>query len=196
MVGRTGGQGARTRVAIDMDEVLVDIVPKLLRAYNGAFGERVTRESLAGRPLEDVVPADRRAAIEDLVLEPSFFADLDPMPGGIETVRALTERYEVFIASAAMEVPTSLAAKFAWLQTHVPFVEASHLVFCGDKSIVDADFLIDDTARHFRRFRGTGILFDAPHNRRVEGYVRARDWDHVRRLFLVDGAPSPALRVG
>ena len=29
------------RVAVDMDEVLVDIVPGLLRAYNAAFGERL-----------------------------------------------------------------------------------------------------------------------------------------------------------
>jgi 5'(3')-deoxyribonucleotidase len=106
------------------------------------------------------------------------------MPGAIQTVRALSERYEVFVASAAMEVPTSLAAKFDWLRQHLPFVPTSHLVFCGDKSIVDADFLVDDTARHFRRFRGTGVLFDAPHNRTVAGYVRARDWAHVRELFL------------
>jgi 5'(3')-deoxyribonucleotidase len=173
-----------------MDEVLVDILPKLLRVYNEAFDERLSREAFAGRSLHDIVPPERHAALEELLLEPSFFADLAPMPGGIEAVRALGERFEVFIASAAMEVPTSLAAKFSWLQRHLPFVPTSHIVFCGDKSIVDADFLIDDTARHFRRFRGTGILFDAPHNRRVTGYVRALDWEHVRALFLSDGPQS------
>jgi 5'(3')-deoxyribonucleotidase len=180
------------RVAVDMDEVLVDVVPRLVEAYNRAFGERLTREGLAGRALEEVVPPDRRAALEELVLEPSFFADLDPMPGGIEALRALSGVYEVFVASAAMEVPTSLAAKFAWLRRHVPFVPPSHLVFCGDKAIVDADYLIDDTARHFSRFRGTGILFDAPHNRRVTGHVRVRDWQDVRRLFLPEARADVA----
>ncbi len=190
---RAAERGGRARVAIDMDEVIVDIIPKLLRVYNEAFDERLTRDGVSGCSLEDVVPKERRAAVRELILHPSFFADLDPMPGGIETVRALSERYEIFIASAAMEVPTSLAAKFEWLERHLPFVPPSHLVFCGDKGIVDADFLIDDTARHFRRFRGTGILFDAPHNRSVEGYLRVDDWDHVRRLFLADAQEPIAL---
>ena len=184
MIRSRTAEGRRVRVAVDMDEVLVDLVPRLVEGYNRAFGESLTRDALEGRALEDVVPPDRRAALEELVLEPSFFADLDPMPGGIEALRALSGVYEVFVASAAMEVPTSLAAKFAWLRRHVPFVPASHLVFCGDKAIVDADYLIDDTARHFARFRGTGILFDAPHNRHVTGHLRVHDWQGVRRLFL------------
>ena len=186
MIRSRTAEGRRARVAVDMDEVLVDLVPRLLESYNCAFGERLTREGLEGRALGEVVPPDRRAALEELVLEPSFFADLDPMPGGIEALRELASVYEVFVASAAMEVPTSLAAKFAWLRRHVPFVPASHLVFCGDKAIVDADYLIDDTARHFARFRGTGILFEAPHNRHVTGHVRVRDWQDVRRLFLAE----------
>jgi hypothetical protein len=41
------------------------------------------------------------------------------------------------IVSAAMEVPNSFAAKYAWLQKHFPFVPAIHFVFCGDKTIVN-----------------------------------------------------------
>jgi 5'(3')-deoxyribonucleotidase len=178
------------RIAIDMDEVIVDLLPKLLRVYNEAFGERLTRDQISGCSLDEAVPDARRAAARALIDEPSFFADPEPMPGSIEVVRELCQRYDVFIASAAMEVPTSLAAKFQWLQRHLPFIPPSHLVFCGDKGIVDADFLIDDTPRHFLKFRGTGILFDAPHNRRIEGYRRVRDWADVRRLFLED---SPRL---
>jgi 5'(3')-deoxyribonucleotidase len=58
------------------------------------------------------------------------------------------------------------------------------LDFCGDKAVLDADFLIDDTARHFERFRGTPILFSAPHNRGEARFRRVDGWADVRELFV------------
>jgi hypothetical protein len=57
-------------------------------------------------------------------------------------------------------------------------------VFCGDKGIIDADYLIDDRSRHFRRFRGTGILFSAPHNARERAHLRANNWVEVLGILL------------
>ena len=47
-----------------------------------------------------------------------------------------TALFWVFIATAAMEVPTSFQAKYRWLAKHFPFIPASHIVYCGDKSIL------------------------------------------------------------
>ena len=85
------------------------------------------------------------------------------MPGAQDVVRELAQHHEVFIATAAMDVPIP-STKFQWLAQHFPFIPPSHVVFCGDKSVIDADDLIDDSARHFARFRGRGVLFSAPHN--------------------------------
>jgi 5'(3')-deoxyribonucleotidase len=140
------------------------------------------------------VPPGRAAEIRDIVLDPDFFADLEVMEGCREVVRELAERYEVFIASAAMEVPTSFAAKYAWLRERFPFIPPSHIVFCGDKGVLDVDYLIDDTPRHFDWFRGTPILFTSFHNRSEERFVRVEGWADVRRLFLGSGtafAPGP-----
>ena len=65
-----------------------------------------------------------------------------------------------------------------------PFIPASHFVFCGDKTIVDADYLIDDQPRHLRSFHGTGILFSAPHNRKETGCCRVESWKEIRQLLL------------
>ena len=54
--------------------------------------------------------------------------------------------------------------KYKWLQQNFPFIPTSQIVFCGDKNIINADVLVDDRSRHFKEFRGTGILFTAPHN--------------------------------
>jgi 5'-nucleotidase len=190
------GQLRRLRIAIDMDEVIADTLGHILAAYNQAFGETLTREDLRDRTLEEVVPAERAAALSRLVLAPDFFRDIPVIPGSQEVVRALAARYEVFIATAAMEVPHSFADKFDWLDEHFPFIPPSHRVFCGDKGVLDADYLIDDSPRQFARFRGTPVLFSAPHNREETRYLRVSDWQDVRRLLLKPPAapavPAPA----
>jgi 5'(3')-deoxyribonucleotidase len=49
-------------------------------------------------------------------------------------------------------------------------------VFCGDKSILNADYLIDDNGYNFDGFRGEGLLFDAPHNAHETRGRRVHSW--------------------
>jgi len=64
-------------------------------------------------------------------------------------------------------------------------------VFCGDKTIVDADYLIDDRPRHFAKFKGQALLFSAPHNAGETGYTRVASWKEVREHFArLDSRPD------
>ncbi len=172
------------RIAIDMDEVLADAVAEHLLRYNKHFNENLTKADIEGRWLWDVVQADRHEAMEAMLRTGDFFADLQVFPEAPRVLRRLCDHYEVFIATAAMEVPTSFTAKFHWLARHFPFIAPSHIVFCGDKSILNTDFLIDDNPRQLRRFRGEGILFASPSNRAVTGFRRVENWLEVESLFL------------
>ena len=135
---------ARPIIAVDMDEVIADALGEHLSRYNRDFPEHLTVDDLQGRWLWDAVPPTRVAALERYMLSDDFFAVLGVMPHAQRVLDRLQSRYDVFIASAAMEVPTSFTAKFQWLARHFPFIPASRIVFCGDKSILRADYLIDD----------------------------------------------------
>jgi 5'(3')-deoxyribonucleotidase len=172
----------RLRIAVDMDEVIADAIAEHLRRYNAAFGARFTLADLCGRHLEDCVPAAHREAAVAMI-DASFFEVLAVMPDAQQVLRELSLRHDVFIVSAAMDVPCSFDAKYRWLQLHFPFVPPSQIVFCGDKSIVDADYLIDDRPRHFARFRGRPLLFSAPHNAAETAYPRVDSWAEVRVFF-------------
>jgi 5'(3')-deoxyribonucleotidase len=188
-----GGAPRRTRIAIDMDEVMADALGEHLRRYNAAYGTAITRADLRGRHLEQYVPREHREAAEAM-LDASFFAELEVMPDCVDVVRELMADYDVFIVTAAMDVPCSFDAKYRWLQRHFPFVPPTHIVFCGDKSIIEADYLIDDRARHFARFTGQGLLYSAPHNAGETRYPRVGSWGEVRAYFAARLAPagSPA----
>ncbi len=167
-----------------MDEVIADAVAEHLLRYNRDHGDQITKKDLEGKWLWDLVSADRHRALEAYLRSEDFFAVLEVMPESQRVIRQLQNQYDVFIATAAMEVPTSFTAKYEWLERHFPYIPPSHIVFCGDKGILDADFLIDDNPRQLKRFSGEGILYTAPHNVAVKGFRRVADWLEVEQMFL------------
>jgi 5'(3')-deoxyribonucleotidase len=172
------------RICVDMDEVIADAVAEHLLRYNRDHNESLTKLDLLGKWIWDAVPAHRHDRLDEYLASDDFFEVLEVMPDSPRVLQALQQRYEVFIATAAMEVPTSFNAKYRWLGRHFPFIPNAHIVFCGDKSILRADYLIDDNPRQLQRFAGEGILYDAPHNHRATGYRRVKNWLEVEDLFL------------
>ena len=163
---------------------MADAVAEHLLRYNRDHNAHLTKEDLRGKRFWQVVPEPHHALLDDYLRAEDFFADLDVMPDAQRVLAAMQRHYEIFIASAAMEVPTSFKAKYMWLERYFPFIPHTHIVFCGDKSILLADYLIDDNPRQLERFSGTGILYDAPHNEAVTGYKRVRNWREIEEMFL------------
>ncbi len=202
----------RKVIAVDMDEVIADALGEHLSRYNRDFANdhsaAITLDDLRGRRLWQVIPAHLHSTLDNYLREDDFFRNLGVMPHSQRVLERLQSRYEIFIASAAMEVPTSFVAKYDWLAEHFPFIPTSHIVFCGDKSILRADYLIDDNPRQLKLFQtsqndatpasptgrtetsrdgGTfreGILFSSPANAHITGYRRVDDWLAVEEMFL------------
>jgi len=172
----------RKRIAIDMDEVIADFNAKHLQVFNKDYNDNVTVTDLMGTRLRLLRPHLQQEIIAYLH-DPTFFRDLPVMEGSQEVIRELHERYDIFITTAAMEFPASFNAKYEWLREHFSFLNDLNFVFCGDKSIIHADYLIDDNARHFEHFSGQGILFTSPHNVNETGYVRVNNWAEAKVYF-------------
>jgi len=172
------------RICIDMDEVLADTLAEHIFRYNRDHAEAVTKADLEGKWLWEIVSTDRHERLDGYLRSEDFFEDLPVIEDSQHVLRALVKEYEVYIATAAMEFPNSFGPKYRWLRRHFPFLHPTHFVFCGDKGILDADYLIDDQPRQLQRFKGEGILFTAPHNLGVTGYRRVDNWQQVGLMFL------------
>jgi 5'(3')-deoxyribonucleotidase len=181
---------ALLRICVDMDEVMADTLSEHLRRYNNYFDESITPEDLTGKGLWEYAPEDRRKQLRDFLDAEDFFEDLPLIEGAQQVLHSLSERFEIFIATQAMTVPNSLGPKYRWLQRHFPFIPPTQYVFCGNKSILRADYLIDDLPRNLDRFQGTGLLYTAPHNLSATGFIRVNDWQEVAAYFATVAAPS------
>jgi 5'(3')-deoxyribonucleotidase len=172
------------RIAVDMDEVIADALGELLARYNRQKKANLTKVDLQGKWFWQVLPPGDQQLIEKYLQSEDFFEDLPVIPGSQDVLRRISQRYEVFIATAAMAFPNSFGPKYRWLRRHFSFLSPHNFVFCGDKSILHADFLIDDMPYNLENFRGEGILFTSPHNIGTKGYRRVDSWQDIADIFL------------
>jgi 5'-nucleotidase len=171
-------------IAIDMDGVIADIEAQVLNWYERDYGVRHTRDYLMGRSNEDLFP--EKGLIRKYVLSPGFFGTLPVMDGAVEAVKTLMDDFKVYIVSAAMEFPLSLNEKLEWLGVHFPFITWHNIIFCGDKSIINTDYMIDDHIKNLDHFKGKTLMFHAFHNTTYTHHTRVTNWKEIVTLLKAE----------
>jgi 5'(3')-deoxyribonucleotidase len=180
----------RRVIALDMDEVIADVIPKFLDFFERDFGYRPERAAWWGKKIYQLPHAEH---LRGYLQEPGFFADLPVMEGSQAVVEWLCGHFEVFAVTAATEFRNSLTDKYDWLERHFPSIGWKRLVLCGDKRIIRADYMIDDHAWNLAGFQGKGLLYTASHNLDETRYTRVGNWVEIRQFFEGElaGSQSP-----
>jgi len=169
-------------IALDMDGVMADVYKQFYEMDERDFGVRRKQEAVDGT-------AERKAFpyIDRYVNEAGFFSTVPVMEGCLEVVEQLNRNYELFIVSAAMEFPLSLAEKRSWLGEHFPFITWRQVVFCGSKEIIRTAIMIDDHFHNLNSFTGSRtLLFTQPHNIFTDPgkHTRVANWTQVGEVLL------------
>ena len=172
------------RIAIDMDDVLADTSIKIISEINHRLNKSYSMEDLVANDALKMAFYQDYIANNSFLKEPGFFLDIPVKEKAVDIVKELGNHYEIFIVSAATEYPESLKEKLIWLEQHFPFISWTHVVFCGHKYMIQADYLIDDHEKNLKTFTGTPLLFSALHNLHIHDYQRVNSWDHVGDLLL------------
>jgi 5'(3')-deoxyribonucleotidase len=127
---------------VDMDGVLVDF-------YSG-----VNRLSAKIREKYPSNPEDA----------PGIFALMDPIPGAIDALNRLKEKYAVYILSTApWDNPSGWSDKLNWVKDHLDPYFTKRLILCHHKNLLKGSYLIDDRPKHGSdHFGGEWIQFGSP----------------------------------
>jgi 5'(3')-deoxyribonucleotidase len=170
----------RKSIAIDMDGVIADTGQQFLNWYEMKTGIRFPKDYLDGKTELDALP---NQSAKKFVFETGFFRGVPVMEGAKEAVMELMKYFDVYIVSAAMEFPQSLTEKYEWLREHFPFISWRNIIFCGDKSIIGTDYMIDDHVKNLDCCKGTPFLFTAGHNLDINHHKRVNNWKEVLELM-------------
>jgi 5'(3')-deoxyribonucleotidase len=171
------------RLIIDMDDVIADATGQFINYYETEFGIRVPRESLNHQDEGHGFPA-HHDVIQQFPYREKFFRTMTPNPGSQKVMQELNQKYDLFIVSAAMEFPQSLSEKLDWLKEYFPYLSWKQIVFCGSKTVVHGDYMIDDLHYNLQGFNGEKFIFSAPHNLHINNFNRLNDWIEVGEKFL------------
>lgn len=150
---------------LDMDGVLADFESGLARVSDEVKREYACDEK--GKPHYDDIPG--------------LFALMDPMPGAIEAVNRLSEKYDVYaLSTAPWHNPSAWSDKLQWIKRH--FGEALHkrLILSHHKNLCASPgaYLVDDRDRHGAdQFGDRLIRFGSP---------QFPDWKAVCAYLLPD----------
>ncbi|WP_020213707.1 5' nucleotidase, NT5C type [Flavobacterium rivuli] len=170
-------KSGKKTIAIDMDGVIADVEKHYIDWYERDYGVRIDRKTMEGLMEHEAMP--EKGAIMKFLTTPGFFRTVPVMEGAVEAVKDLMHDYEVYIVSAAMEFPLSLYEKHQWLAEHFPFISWKNIIFCGDKSVIDTDFLIDDHLKNLDFCKGKALMFTAFHNVKHNTHQRVNNWKEI-----------------
>lgn len=169
---------------VDMDEVMADTYGAHIEIYNKDYNASLTLQDCLGAEVWQCVPEAHQESVRQHARQPGFFRDLSPLNNSKEVLRELNDKYEVYIASAAMQFPNSLREKSDWLDEHFPFISWQKRILCGDKHVLKGDILIDDRSYNLQSFNGKSYLFSSPHNINTNGFERVDHWLHLADKLL------------
>jgi 5'-nucleotidase len=171
----------RKRILVDMDGVLADVYARLYERYEMETGQKLSPADIVGKLEDEAFPDQRK-----WVSESGFFRTLPVMEGSCEVLKKLSETYDIIVVSLATEFPNSLIDKLMWLHEHFPFVSWKQIVFCGDKSLIKADIMIDDHPKNLDFFEGTTFMFSQPLNIHINQtkHIRVNSWKEIEDILL------------
>lgn len=170
------------RVLIDMDDVIADTLEYTITCL-GHMGIPVNRKDLSGRYLEDILNKEQIELMHSITSSPSFFKKIPLKTGCYDVLKRMQQAYDIRIVSNAFVFPNSMNDKYWWIKHKLDFIDDSQVVFCGKKSDIKGDVLIDDTPDNLLSYEGEKYIFSAPHNIMERRFCRVENWKDVENVF-------------
>lgn len=104
--------------------------------------------------------ARHKKAVYQILEHPSFYAELEPIPGAVEAAQLMrADGHDVIFVSSPWETnPMGYQAKADWLAKHYGSWARKNLILTSDKTIIYCDVLVDDKPE----IKGRLLRPDAP----------------------------------
>ena len=178
-------------VGLDVDDVLLDLVPRWLEEYNAAYNDSLAPSDITAWEFYQFTKPECGKKIYGF-LQPEMYEHVGPMEGAAEFVQAIrdrghTPRYITACGDPKKHKRHRAFANAKWdALIQYGIAQDGELLLPGqDKSRAPVDMLIDDRVHNCTEFRnGMSVLFTQPWNRWDTRHERADNFTEA--LALID----------
>lgn len=193
----------KKKIIFDFDDVIVR--GDFLKIANECFKENKKIDDLTSYYIEENfnITKEERDRYLDMIVNRNVYENATLVEGAYETLQKLANdsRFDVMICSVPIirnreRLSAKLFAnKFNFIMENLPFIDPNNIILCGNKSILVADYMIDDKVENLESNENVDfkILFPAYHNKDLskldmlkKGIIKANDYNYIYN-FIVNG---------
>lgn len=174
--------GKKGIIAVDQDFVLAKLTQKWIKYYNTIFGDNLKFEDIKSWNIIEYVKPEAKEYMLNILNLHKFYRDLSVVEDSQRVLESLSREYDIFIVTDPF-TRMSFKSKYDWLGEHFPFIPNKNYVFTGNKSIIHADYLIDDGVHNLEVFTGYGLLFESPYSEEEGRFFKVKNWQDIEHLF-------------
>ena len=179
------------RILIDMDGVIADFEVGFLNHWRRSHPDKpyVPLEQRNTFFVVDQYPPEHSDLISQIFLMPGFFRSLPEIHGGLEALTDMsTAGIELFICTSSFpEYQNCVLEKYEWVNEHLGKDWVKRMILTPDKTILDADYLIDDMPRinGLKEPPWQHVIYDHAKNR-MENTKKRLTWNNWKEVMLTE----------
>jgi 5'(3')-deoxyribonucleotidase len=164
-------------LAVDVDGVIAANHVEWLRRYNKDYNDTMTKDDWTTWDIHMLVKPVCGIKIYEYLKDPTLYENIKPIPDALETIKKLSKKYRIiYVTTTPIEVS---GVKYNWLKKYNFITRIQDYVECSDKSLIRAEYLIDDNIDNVRTFGGVGYIFTQPWNVNWYWPFRINNWQEV-----------------
>lgn len=172
----------RPVILFDLDDTVNNFTGPLVDIFNERTGAEVK--------VEDIKDWDLSKYLGEygisIFREEGFFENLPEKNNSLSVLKTLIQStdYDVYIVTAC-GTNQELEEKFKWFDKYLPTFNKDRIIKCKEKEIIRGDVLVDDNVSNLRKCAPymRCILYDMPHNRECEEFLRIHSLEEVLPLL-------------
>jgi len=144
-------------ISIDVDGVTADLLEVWLEKYNSDYDDKLQLVDIRNWGIHMFVKPECGLSIYEYLKDKTLYKKVKPIKNALESIKKLRSVGRViFVTTTPIEAS---GVKYEWLNDNGFDVDLKDYVECSDKSLIRADFLLDDNLTNVSSFHGRGVLF-------------------------------------
>lgn len=173
----------RYNVMVDCDCVLNNLMERTCQMFNERYGTNISEDYFTDYDICKCMPFEDAEKFKALWHERELWDSLAPTHHSQWGAKKLVDDgFNVYIATSTHY--ENFPWKVLWLKHYFPFIDERHIICIGDKSVLNADVMVDDHADNLiENLRCNRIIVDKPWNvsthDEVYGIKRCTNWDEI-----------------
>lgn len=193
-------------ILLDVDEVIC--FSGYIEAVNDFLSTSYKLDDFTEYYIDGIIPTEKMEAFNQFMKERNLYENAQILPYAIETIKALSEEYDIYICSACVNhfdrknSGRKFMDKYNFLVENLPFIPPENFIFTSVKHLFQVDIQIDDRMENLQGNAKLKILFPSYHNQDISEeelqkrqIVRAgtnwrEGWREVAKILLEKDKPK------